>query len=87
MKKQTEIRIPIKNGYLIWNNKLMFGEDTTNKDLWNKGYGFGMRKILGIKFIVATRKIEDDDGRSGKGLTPADRVFHFEKGKQNEKFS
>lgn len=50
-----ELRIPYKNGYLIWNKGLMFGEETPNEDLWNAGYRFGVKKIFGIKFIYACK--------------------------------
>lgn len=48
-----ELRLPYKNGYLIWNKGLQVGEGTTNADLWQAGYGFGVKYVLGIKFIEA----------------------------------
>lgn len=54
MKTNKEIRIPLgKQKYLIWNKGLWFGEDTSNQDLWNRGFGFKCIKLLGIKFILA----------------------------------
>lgn len=52
-----EIRIPIGyQKYLIWNRNLEFGEETSNEDLWHKGYGFGLKIILGIKFLIASKE-------------------------------
>ena len=49
-----EIRLKIgKNKYIIWNRGLWFGENTTNQDLWNKGFGFRCSRLFGIKFIIA----------------------------------
>lgn len=54
----SEIRIPVglynkHLMYWIWNKHLTFGEETSNEDLWNKGYEFGLKNIFGFKFIEA----------------------------------
>lgn len=55
--RMREIRIPIGyQKYLIWNRNLEFGEETSNEDLWNRGYGFGLKIILGIKFLIASKE-------------------------------
>lgn len=52
----TEFRLKIGiNKYLIWNKGLWFGEDTSNEDLWKKGYEFYPKKVFGVKFIVAKK--------------------------------
>jgi len=42
-----------KPKYWIWNKDLRFGEDTECEDLWNTGFEFGLKTILGFKFIEA----------------------------------
>lgn len=50
-----KLKIPFEDKYLIKNKGLYVGQDTETEDLWNAGYTFSVKKILGIKFAVARR--------------------------------
>ncbi len=47
--------------YLIWHKGLSIGDGTKCEDLWNNGYRFFCRKILGIKFLIAYKRRRNTD--------------------------
>lgn len=50
------IKIPFTQDYLIRPKVWEFGVGTENEDLWNAGYRIGIKKILGIRFLYATKE-------------------------------
>lgn len=57
LKTIFEMRLKIKkHKYIIWNKGLWIGEDTPNEDLWNSGYRFYAKKILGVRVLVAYKE-------------------------------
>lgn len=49
------VKVPLMDKYLVKNKGLYVGQGTESEHLWNAGYTFSLKQVLGIKFVIARK--------------------------------